>query len=147
MVFASDDVRDFHFDVVDDIDEMKDPRSVRTPNRHVRICAAVKFDPAANKVIHDHRFSRRPETNGALIHVNDTFCLEQVQVFLVDRITLALKIGPVVAANPGAFVPIEAKPAQAHHKSLAPLRLALGSYQYPLSSTETFLGCAGRKAN
>src|SRR5580692_12979729 len=91
---------------------MKDPRSVRASNSHVRICAAVKFNPAANKIIDDHRFPRRPETNGTLIHINDSLCLQQVQELLVDRIPLALEIWAVVAAASGALIPIEAEPAQ-----------------------------------
>src|SRR5271157_2918004 len=112
VVFASDDVRNFHFYVVDHVDKMKDPRSVRTPNSHVRICAAVEFNPATNEIIDDHRFPGRPETNGALIHIDDPLCLQQIQVPLVDRIPLALEIGAVVAAASGALVPIEAEPAQ-----------------------------------
>src|SRR5690348_2048458 len=91
---------------------MKDPRSIRTPDRHVRICAAVKFDPAANDIIDDHRFPRRPETNSALIHVDDPLCLQKAQVLLVNRIPLALEIGTVIATASGALIPIEAEPAQ-----------------------------------
>ena len=91
---------------------MKDPRSVRAPNSHIRIHAAVKFNPATDKIIDDHGFPRRPETNGALIHIDDPLCFQQVQVFLVDRIPLALEIGAVVAAASRALIPIEAKPAQ-----------------------------------
>ena len=58
MVLASDDMRYFHFEVVDHVDKMKDPRTVRTSNGHVRIDASVKFDPTAHQVIDDHSFAQ-----------------------------------------------------------------------------------------
>ena len=38
--------------------------------------------------------------------------MKQIKVFLIDRISLTLKIRAVVATYSRAFIPIEAKPAQ-----------------------------------
>ena len=58
MVLPSDDVRNSHFQVVDHVDEMKNPGTVGAPNGHVRIHAAVKFDAATHQVIDNDRFAQ-----------------------------------------------------------------------------------------
>ena len=35
MIFAADDVADLHLDVVDHVDEMKNPRAIGTADGHV----------------------------------------------------------------------------------------------------------------
>src|ERR1700722_18321245 len=112
MVLASDDVRNFHFEVVDNIYKMEDPRTVRTSNSHVWLHAAVEFDPATHHVIDDDRFAGRAETNGSLILINDILIVKQIQVILVDGIPFTLKIGTVLAAHPRSFIPLQTEPPQ-----------------------------------
>ena len=42
MIFATDDVTDFHLDVVDDVDEVENPGAVRTANRHIRMRLRIR---------------------------------------------------------------------------------------------------------
>ena len=41
MIFTADDMRNLHFHVVHDVDEMKNPRTVWTPQCHVRMRAGI----------------------------------------------------------------------------------------------------------
>src|SRR5438105_13802642 len=64
MVFTANDVRNLHLDVVDHTHEMKNPRAVGPPDRHVgmraRICK-IKIDFPADDVIDKHMLARRSE--------------------------------------------------------------------------------------
>ena len=42
MVFAANDVRNLHLDVVNHIDEMKDPRTIGTANGHVGMRPGIR---------------------------------------------------------------------------------------------------------
>ena len=46
------------------------------------------------------------------ILVNDSLCLEQIQILLIDGISFTLKVRTVLPTDSCAFIPIEAKPAQ-----------------------------------
>ena len=61
MILAANHVRNLHLDVVDHVDEMKNPRAVRPANRHVRMRARIgqiEIDLAANEVVDDDVFAR-----------------------------------------------------------------------------------------
>src|ERR1700736_529508 len=79
MILAPNDMGDLHFDVVDHVNEMKDPGAVRPANRHVRMRAGVgkiEIDLAADEIVDHNVFARRPETQGTLIFENVTAILE-----------------------------------------------------------------------
>src|SRR2546421_189801 len=42
MIFAPDDVGDFHLDVINNVDEVKNPGAVRSADRHVRMRLFVR---------------------------------------------------------------------------------------------------------
>ena len=42
MIFATDDVADLHLDIVDHVDEVEDPRPIRTPDRHIRMRLLIR---------------------------------------------------------------------------------------------------------
>ena len=61
MIFTPDDVADLHLDVVDDVDEVENPRAVRPANRHVRMRLAIRkveVDAAAHNVINNDVLAR-----------------------------------------------------------------------------------------
>ena len=65
MVFAADDVRDFHFDVVDHVHEVKNPRPIRPADGHVGVgswIGEIKIDFSADEIAHDHVLARRTKT-------------------------------------------------------------------------------------
>src|ERR1700691_2379178 len=86
MVLAPDNMGNFHFDVVDNVYEMKDPRTVRASNSHVWLHAAIKLDPTTNDVVHDYRLPRRAETYSSVILVNDALLLQPIQIRLIDLV-------------------------------------------------------------
>ena len=122
MVLAADDVADLHFDVVDDVDEMENPRAVGAADRHVRLHVAqrvdglgtVDFDVPADEVVHDDELAREFEAGRALVvEVDAVGGLEFGEVAFVDVVALALEVGAEVTALAGALVPVEAEPFQA----------------------------------
>ena len=79
MVFSADDVRDFHLDVVDHVDEMKNPGTVRPAHSHVGMRAGIgeiEIDFAADKIIDNHVLARRTEPQRAFIFKDMTAVLE-----------------------------------------------------------------------
>ena len=61
VILAPDDVGDFHLEVVDHVDEMKNPRAVRPADRHVGVrfgIRQVKIDLSADDVIDHDMFAR-----------------------------------------------------------------------------------------
>ena len=70
VIFAPDDVGDFHLEVVDHVDEMKNPRAIGPPDRHVRVCLGirqVKIDLSADDIIDHDMFARGAKTNRAVL--------------------------------------------------------------------------------
>ena len=70
MIFAPDDVADFHLEVVDHIDEVKNPRAIRPADRHVRDAfrdSSGQIDPPADDVIDHDMLARRTKTDRALL--------------------------------------------------------------------------------
>ncbi len=121
MVLAADDVGDAHLDVVHDVDEVEDPRAIGPADRHVGLQVAegvdglgtVHHDVPAHEVVHDDLLARQLETDGSFILVDCAGGLELFEVSEVDRVAFALEIRSVVAADAGAFVPVETEPFQA----------------------------------
>src|ERR1700747_813233 len=113
VIFAADHVRDLHFDIVDNVHEMKNPRSIRAANGHIRFHSAIEFDASTHLIINHYRASRRskPECSSILIYV--VLILESLQVLFIDRVALALEIWPDPAPLSGPFVPLQSKPLQA----------------------------------
>ena len=115
VVLAADDIGDLHLDVVDDVDEMENPRAVGTADGHVGMGAGVgevEGDVAADFVADDDAFARGAEAQGAGVFVDHAFVLEDLEVALVDGAAFALAVGAVVAAFFRALVPVETEPAE-----------------------------------
>src|SRR5436190_22981375 len=73
MVLAPDDMRDFHFDVVDHIDEVKNSRAVGPTDRHIGMVAwicEIEIDFAADDVIDYHVLTLRAKTERACAFEN-----------------------------------------------------------------------------
>ena len=115
MVFAADDIGDLHFDIVDHIDEVENPRPVRAAHGHVGVSPGIREienDGAADFVMDGDAFARGAETQRAGILVNHALVLKNFQVAFVNRSAFALVIGSVIAALLRALVPVESEPAQ-----------------------------------
>ena len=73
MIFAANDVRDFHLDVVDHVDEMKNPGAVRPADGHVGMRARIgeiEIDLAADEIVDNDVLARRTEAQRALVFEN-----------------------------------------------------------------------------
>src|SRR5438046_2105829 len=115
VVLASDDMRDFHFDVVDYIDEMKNPRAVGPADRHIGMGAwicKIEIDFATDDVIDHHVLTRRAKTECARVFENMAGVLKLFQILLVNIRSFALQIWSEISAHMRTFIPIEAEPAQ-----------------------------------
>src|SRR5205814_2036691 len=115
MVLAPDDMQDFHFDVVDHIDEVKNPRTVWPTDRHIGMGAwicEIEIDFAADDVIDHHVLTRRAKTERARVFENMAGVLKLFQIPLVNIRSLALQIRSEISAHMRTFIPIEAEPAQ-----------------------------------
>ena len=113
VVLTADDMADSHFDVIDHIREMEDVASIGAPEGHVRFLTSVEGDVAADAVVHGDRTARRLEPDraaGLVIHVSGD--LEFLEVPVIDRLALALKIRPRRTTDPRALVPFEPEPAK-----------------------------------
>ena len=115
MVFAANDVRNLHLDVVNHVDEMKNPGAVRAANGHVGmrpgICQ-IEIDFAANHIIDNDMLARRAKAERARVLKEMTGVLQLFQIALVKFGSLALKVGTEVSSDVGTFVPIQLKPLQ-----------------------------------
>src|SRR5215468_5610339 len=112
VVLSSNDVRDSHFGVIDHIHKMKDPGTVRTSYRHIRIVTSIKLDVATDQIIQDHRLTGRTKPNRTLIFVSQSLLLKPRQVAFVNFGPLALKIGAIIAASVGSLIPIKPQPTK-----------------------------------
>src|SRR5205823_3569372 len=115
MVLAADDMRDFHLDVVDHIDKVKNPRAVGSADRHIgmgpRICE-IEVDFAADDVIEHRVLTRRAKAERARIFKNVARTPKLFQIPLVNIRSFALQIRSEISAGMRAFIPIETEPAQ-----------------------------------
>ena len=72
MVLTTDDMGDFHLNVIDDINEMEDPGAIGTAQSDVGMGAGIgeiEFNPAANLVLQDDLLAGRAEANGSVVLV------------------------------------------------------------------------------
>ncbi len=125
MVFAANDVGDLHFDVIDDIHEMENPRAVWAADGHVRVgggIGEVEIDAAADEVMDGDDLARGAETPGALVLVEMSSGAEFLEVAFVNGLALGLKIGAEGSVFFWALVPIESEPAEAVEDDLDGLR-------------------------
>src|SRR5438105_12868193 len=106
VVFATDHVRDLHFDIVDNVHEMKNPGAIWTANSHVWLQTAVEFDATTDLVINHDRPADRSKSDCSGIVVQAVFFPESTQVSLIDCIPLALKIRPKRSLFSCPFVPV-----------------------------------------
>ncbi len=91
---------------------MKNPGAVWATNCHIRFHTAIEFDPSADFVINHNWASRRSKSDCSSILVNAALVLEPLEVLLIDRAALALKIRPKFAAFSSPFVPLQPEPLQ-----------------------------------
>src|SRR6266567_2413148 len=115
MIFAANHVRDFHLEVVDHVDEMKNPGTIRTANGHIGMRSGIgeiEIDSPANEIIDNDMLARRTKSQSSLVLENVAVVLKLFEVALVKVRAFALQIRPEIAAHVGAFVPIEAEPSQ-----------------------------------
>src|SRR6478752_1457927 len=87
MIFPSNHVRDFHLHVVNHVDEMKNPRAIRTADGHVRVdflVREIEIDLAANEIVDHYMLAGRTKPQRALIVEDVTGILQFLQVALVN---------------------------------------------------------------
>src|SRR6266516_4429678 len=85
MVLAPDDMRDFHVDVVDYIDEVKNLRAGGPADRHIGMGAwicEIEIDFATDDVIDRHVLTRRANTERARIFENMAGVLKLFPILL-----------------------------------------------------------------
>ena len=107
-----DDVRNFHLDVVNDIDEMKNPGAIGAPDGHVGVrllARQIEIDFAVNEIVDDHVLARRAKAQRACVLENVTGVLQFAQILFVDGIAFALKSRIEIAAFVRARVPAESR--------------------------------------
>src|SRR5437763_4285937 len=114
MIFATHYERHFHFDIVDNVDEMKDPGSVRPANGHVRMSSRVsqiEINLATDEIVHHHVLAWRTKSQRALVFEDVATVLKFFQVAFVNISPLALKVRTEISSDVWPFVPIQAEPA------------------------------------
>src|SRR5579884_1804841 len=72
----------------------------------------IEIDFAANDVVHNHVFAGRTKSHCSLVFEDVSGVLKLFQVALVKFRALALQIRSELAANMGAFIPIQTQPFQ-----------------------------------
>jgi hypothetical protein len=63
-------------------------------------------------VIDDDLFAQETKADRARVIINAIGGAEAIEIALIDRLALALKVGPETATGMRAFIPIEPEPAQ-----------------------------------
>src|SRR5437762_1700258 len=109
MIFSSNYMRNFHLHVVNHVDEMKNPRTVRAADGHVRVdflVRKIEIDFAANEIINHDMLAGRTKPQRALIVEDVTGILQFLQITLVNFVALTLKIRPEISADVRPFIPI-----------------------------------------
>src|SRR4029450_3714331 len=115
VIFAADDMRDFHLEVIDHVYEMKNPRAIRAPNRHIGMRSGIgqiEIDLAADQIVDHDVFAWRTETQSSLVFEDVAGVLKFLQIALVKFRPLALQIWPELSTNVQTLVPIQAQPFQ-----------------------------------
>ena len=133
VVFAADDVGDFHLDIVHHVHKVEDVGAIRALHYHVRgvvLVVVVHRDIAADHIVQGHHaLALEAETPyGAFAGTGDFIAFliafvgggafvyaahvhELLEVAVVDILALALEVGGIVAAFAFAFIPIKPQPA------------------------------------
>lgn len=120
VVLAPEHVGDAHFDVVHDVDEVEDVAAVGAAEGHVGLFGGGEFDIAANEVGDGDGGAGELEADGAgFLGVGAAGGGEGVEVAVVDGLALALEVGAAVAAGFGAFIPVDAEPAETFEDGVA----------------------------
>jgi hypothetical protein len=125
MILTADDVSDLHLQIVDDVDEMKDPGSVGTADGHIRMRGRIRHiegNVSTDEVGNRHSLARRTEADRALILIGMAARLQSREVFLVNLSSLALLVWTESAAFSRPFIPVEAEPPQSFINRLHRLR-------------------------
>src|SRR5580692_1741687 len=105
-------MRYFHFDIVNHVNEMEDPRPIWSADRHVGLHTAIEFDPATDDIVNQHGTLRRTKPNCALVRIYVPFFLKNLEILLVDCTPFALKIRTEFSSFVSALIPFESKPAE-----------------------------------
>src|ERR1035437_7044956 len=124
VVLAADDVRDIHFQIVNDVDEMKHWLAVRAQNDEIGInfLAVGQFadNIADDEVVNRDWLALHFEFYRAFVFVGEAARKQCFDATLVIFLPLTLEIRTAVAfaraggvAGERAFVPVKAEPAQA----------------------------------
>ena len=124
MIFAADDVRDVHLQIVNDVDEVEHGLAVRALDDEVGInlLAVGQFadNIADDEVMDGDGFALHLEFDGAFVFVGEAVREKRLDAALIIFLPLRLEIRAEIAfaraggvAGERAFVPIEAEPAQA----------------------------------
>src|SRR5205085_3020985 len=101
--------------VVNHVDEMENPRAIRTADGHVRVdffVRKIEIDFAADQIVDDNMLAGRTKPQRALVVEDVTGILQFLQITLVNFVALALKIGPEISADVRPFIPIQPEPSQ-----------------------------------
>ena len=113
VVFATDDVGDLHFDVIDDIDEVKDVGAVWPTDGLVGLLGGCEMHVSTNEVSDGDGLAAELETNGSIfLGVGATCGFESREVGVIDALTLTLKIGAKITTDFRALIPVDPQPAQ-----------------------------------
>ena len=115
MIFAANDVRDFHLDVVDHVDEMKNPGAVRPAHGHVRMRSGIgqiEIDLAADEIVDNDVFARRTKAQRSGVFEKVTGLLQLPHIAFINFRALTLKIRAEISTGVRTFIPIETEPAK-----------------------------------
>ena len=124
VVLPTDHVGELHFDIIDNIHKMKNPRSIGAADCHIGMrgwIRHVELNTTANNVLHKHTLARRAEADGAGILVNMAASFQAREVFGINVRTLALLIRAKWTALVRPFIPVDAQPIQAFVNDLTGL--------------------------
>src|SRR6201997_5442305 len=112
VVFAPDHVRYFHFDIVDDVNEMEDPGPIRPADGHVGLHTAIELDPATDYIVYHNGTPRRTKADSAFVLIDLPFLVENLEIPLIDCTSLALKVRTELSSFVSAFIPFQPEPAE-----------------------------------
>ena len=115
VILATDDMGDFHLDIIDDIHEVENPGAIRTTQGDVWMCSGVgeiKFYPAADFVLEDDLLTRGSEADGTVVFIEMASFFKASKIFIVDGRPFALVVGSVGTSFQRAFIPVETEPVK-----------------------------------
>ena len=156
MVFPAQDMGDFHFQIIHDINEVEHGLAVGPDNDEIRVrlFAVGQFpgDIANDQVGNDDGLAVHLELDGALRFVGQSLVFEFLDPGTINIAPLRLEIRAVIAfagarrvADGRAFVPIQAEPAQSAQDDLCGLGGVSGGIGVFHAQDERSAGVAGVK--